>query len=109
MEPPNEDGVSSNPGFLRGYYVSMGLKAFWLSHSERCNHYMERLMKMKVIGSHNAIILPFYTAINLFRLHCKKNNMGKCKKQYRDAMGNLKVREPRVCCQKMLRARESSV
>lgn len=52
---------------------------------------MEKLMKMKVVGSHNAVILPFYTVINSFRMKHKKTNIPKVKKKYKDAIKNLQV------------------
>lgn len=93
-ESSAEDPISSSEAYLRPLYVGRALQSFWLGYSDRCSHYVDKLISLRLMGCHNQRYVMFYGALNSFRgIRTKKVNQAavrKVKKLYKDAMRYLK-------------------
>ena len=47
------------------------LQSFWLGHSDRCEHYAKKALNLKLLGSHNFLLVLFYSSLNALRVYRK--------------------------------------
>jgi len=59
-----------------GIRISKILQSFWLGYSQRCQYYIEKLMKMDSLGGFARIMITFYAALNSFRGLRNRNGIG---------------------------------
>ncbi len=52
-------------------FLNTVLQSFWLGHSDRCEHYAKKARDLKLLGSHNFLLLLFYSTLNAFRIFRK--------------------------------------
>jgi len=70
-------------------YFHQAFRCFWLGYSERCNHYIDKLLGMSATGRHHRIMITFYWGINSIRM-LTRNRSGKLKSVITDAIEALK-------------------
>lgn len=70
------------------------LQSFWLGYSDRCDHFAKRALKMKLLGSHNWLLVLFYAALNAFQLHTNGNRsrtqLSNLRQLYKDAITEMR-------------------
>ena len=49
-------------------YFHQAFRCFWLGYSERCNHYINKLLDMDQAGRHHRLIIIFYQGVNAARM-----------------------------------------
>ena len=65
------------------FSINRALQSFWLGYTARCSHYVDKLLAMEVLGSHNRIFILFFGALNAFRgVKSKRNGSGSSKSKF---------------------------
>lgn len=71
-----EETINSSPAKMRAFYTNRMLLSFWQGYSQRCNHFVNKLLSLKLLGGHNQAYIKFYGALNLLQGLKNKNGIG---------------------------------
>ena len=90
----DDDRVTTDSLYLHRHsetiHFHRALQSYWLGHSERCQHYVEKLLQMKETDRNHKIIIMFYHGLNSFQL-LKRSNTAKLRSISKDAISTLKA------------------
>ena len=79
----NEETAGESLQYDKVFSINRALQSYWLGYTTRCSHYVDKLLAMKVLGSHNRIFILFFGALNAFRgVKNKKNGNGSSKTKF---------------------------
>ena len=91
-----QNEATAGESFDKVLSINRALQSYWLGYTKRCSHYVDKLLAMKVLGSHNRIFILFFGALNAFRGAKNKSVNGssrfpKVRKMNKDATKVLKT------------------
>ena len=96
-ESSSDPLANSNEAYLKAHYLSKMLICFWQGYTQRCQHFVDKLLQMKLLGSHNHVMVTFIRALNLFKIVKNKKETAArsahVKKVYKEAYSALQTAE----------------